>query len=98
MYAKQLFRGKARFSLNPASGVHKVAVAGTFSNWKPIPMPRRGDGSFGTDLTLQPGSYEYRFIVDEKWISDPDNCKRIPNPYGATNSVAHFDRPQGAKP
>ena len=91
MYAEQLFKGKARFTLNPGGGAHEVAVAGTFSNWKPIPMLRRGDGSFGANLTLQPGSYEYRFIVDKKWISDPDNSDRAANPYGASNSVAHFE-------
>lgn len=97
MFAKQLFRGKARFSLNPSSRASKVAVAGSFSNWRPVPMPRRSDGTFGTDLVLQPGCYEYRFIVDEEWITDPDNDDQAANPYGASNSVAHFERPQGAR-
>jgi 1,4-alpha-glucan branching enzyme len=65
-----------------------VAVAGTFNDWDPrrTPLRKRADGKWTTTVRLAPGRYEYRFVVDGKWISDP-NAQSITNPFGGTNSV-----------
>jgi len=65
-----------------------VAVAGTFNEWDPrrTPMRKRPDGNWTTTVKLAPGRYEYRFVVDGKWISDP-KATSIINPFGGTNSV-----------
>ena len=91
MFAKHLSRGQAQFMFKPASAARRIAVAGTFSDWKPIAMQRQIDGSYQAKLTLKPGTYEYRFVVDDQWISDPDHPQRVANGYGATNSVARFE-------
>ena len=50
-----------------------VAVAGSFNDWDPrrTPMRKSPEGAWKTTVALAPGRYEYRFVVDGKWISDP---------------------------
>jgi 1,4-alpha-glucan branching enzyme len=66
-----------------------VAVAGTFNGWDPkrTPLRKNGDGTWATALKLAPGRYEYRFVVDGEWLSDPAAEERVPNAFGSTNSV-----------
>jgi len=65
-----------------------VSVAGTFNNWDPrrTPLQKRRDAWEAT-VALARGRYEYRFIVDGKWLSDPSALESIANPYGSRNSV-----------
>jgi 1,4-alpha-glucan branching enzyme len=65
-----------------------VVVAGSFNDWdtNKTRLERDGDG-WKAKISLAPGRYEYRFVVDGEWISDP-NCKEsVRNDYGSTNSV-----------
>jgi 1,4-alpha-glucan branching enzyme len=65
-----------------------VVVAGSFNNWdtQKTRLQRDGD-AWKSNIPLAPGRYEYRFIVDGEWITDP-NCKEcVRNDYGSTNSV-----------
>ena len=52
------------------------------------------DGSGGFTATV-PASDEqvilYKFVVDGKWISDPNNTRQSPDGYGGTNSVVRVD-------
>jgi 1,4-alpha-glucan branching enzyme len=66
-----------------------VCVAGTFNDWNPktTPMLTAGLGQWIKGLSLLPGSYEYQYVVDGKWINDPQAVKSTPNPYGGRNSV-----------
>ncbi|MGZ8937970.1 MAG: response regulator [Limisphaerales bacterium] len=67
----------------------QVAIAGSFNDWQPnaTPMIARGDGRWAKQLVLRPGVYEYRFLVDGRWVSDPFNSETAPNPFGEVNSV-----------
>jgi hypothetical protein len=38
-------------------------------------------------LHLEPGEYEYRFIVDGVWIKDPNNTDSVLNEFGQENSL-----------
>lgn len=51
-----------------------VVLAGSFNNWKPeeLVMQRDGNG-WMLSVALAPGNYEYKFIVDGKWMTDPLN-------------------------
>jgi Glycogen recognition site of AMP-activated protein kinase len=51
-----------------------VFLVGDFNQWNPTvePMERDGD-TFSVGLFLVAGSYRYKFVVDGKWILDPDN-------------------------
>lgn len=87
MVAKGTKKGSIRFSLKPGTAVKSVQVAGDFNDWKPATMKKQKSGAFQVDLAVKAGSYQYKFIVDGQWLSDPDNDNCIPNAYGTMNSV-----------
>lgn len=65
-----------------------AALAGSFNGWDPKRTPLRKEAnSWKTTLWLPPGRYEYRFVADGKWLSDPAAKESVPNSYGSTNSV-----------
>ena len=54
-----------------------VGVAGEFSNWKVLPMTKGDDGQWTRTLHLKPGTYAYKFVINETdWIYDPKNTAR----------------------
>jgi 1,4-alpha-glucan branching enzyme len=66
-----------------------VCIAGTFNHWKPESKalhPSRG-GLWIKETALEPGTYEYCFVVDGKWIPDPLAKETVANPFGGRNSV-----------
>ena len=66
-----------------------VFIAGTFNDWRPdtTPMINLGQGRWVKDLRLAPGRYEYRFVADGQWRSDPKASESAPDGYGNSNSV-----------
>ena len=71
-----------------------VCVAGTFNDWHPksTPMLTTGPGQWIKELALPPGIYEYQYVVDGRWINDPQAVKSAPNPFGGRNSVLVVER------
>ncbi len=80
---------KVRFSVN-APGAKDVYLAGEFNGWdeKGQKMRRspKTKGLFVCSIELEPGRYEYKFVVDGQWICDED-APRVPNSFGSENSV-----------
>jgi 1,4-alpha-glucan branching enzyme len=72
----------------------EVFIAGTFNDWKPqvTPMLSLGNGRWLKVLALPPGTYEYRFVIDGEWMSDPQASRVVPNPFGSVNSVLEVSR------
>lgn len=66
-----------------------VFIAGTFNDWNPstTPMIALGDGKWVKELSLPPGRYEYRLVVDGEWVGDPTAAQQVSNSYGSFNSV-----------
>lgn len=66
-----------------------VFIAGTFNDWHPsaTEMIALGGDRWAKDLTLPPGTYEYRLVVDDEWMADPRAAESAPNPFGGVNSV-----------
>jgi 1,4-alpha-glucan branching enzyme len=66
-----------------------VAVAGSFNGWDAnrTPMSPNSDGAWQATVWLPAGRYEYRFVVDGQWISDPGAGESVQNTFGSTNSV-----------
>ncbi len=62
------------FKLKGYNGAQKVSVAGDFNNWAPnkLFLKRTSDGWI-LPMILNPGNYGYKFIVDGRWITDPQN-------------------------
>ncbi len=88
MHGKGRKKGTIRFAVQPGDGPGPVAVAGTFNDWKPLRMRKQKSGLFVANVEAQPGSHEYKFIIDGQWTIDPDNGAWALNPYGTLNSVA----------
>ena len=84
------------------AAARKVCIAGSFNDWRSeasemIPM---GSGKWVKDLELTPGTYEYRFIIDGNWVTDPRCAHTVPNAFGETNSlliVPGPERPRGPR-
>jgi 5'-AMP-activated protein kinase regulatory beta subunit len=66
-----------------------VFVAGTFNGWQPSakPLQKQNDGRWVVELVLEPGRYEYRFVVDGQWTDDPLSPAYVSNPFGGLNCV-----------
>ena len=66
-----------------------VCIAGTFNDWHPKTSSMRttGPGHWIKELALSSGIYEYQYVVDGRWINDPQAVKSTPNPFGGRNSV-----------
>jgi len=66
-----------------------VRLAGDFTDWEklPIDMVSDGDGQWSAVVSLEPGQYAYRFIVDGNWCDDPNCTRRVANAFGSENSV-----------
>jgi len=67
----------------------QVCVAGSFNGWKPeaTPLMKKGNGRWVGDLAVNPGRYEYLFVVDGQWLPDPNAREAVQNPFGGKNSV-----------
>ncbi len=71
-----------------------VHVAGNFNNWAATvaaggwPMARQSDGRWLLSKTLPSGSYQYKFVLDERdWYQDTANPQGAPDGLGGQNSV-----------
>jgi hypothetical protein len=64
-----------------------VALAGTFTGWKPAYRLRRtARGEWTALVPLRPGVHDYAFVVDGRtWVSDP-NAPQVDDSFGGTNS------------
>jgi len=71
------------------STAQKACIAGSFNDWQPsvTPMIRLDNGRWAKELTLPPGRYEYRFVVDGEWVDDPVATEFTPNSHGTMNAV-----------
>jgi hypothetical protein len=45
------------------------------------------DGHWTKFIPLRPGRYEYKLVIDGRWLPDPLNPKQIANGIGTVNSV-----------
>ena len=87
---KPATEGKERVFLERNfAGASKVFIAGSFNGWQPnaTPLTQVGGSRWSADLVLAPGTYEYRFVVDDRWTDDPINAQTAPNPFGTQNAV-----------
>jgi 5'-AMP-activated protein kinase regulatory beta subunit len=68
----------------------KVMLAGDFTDWGTNPRLMRratpGGQMFVAQVTLAPGTYQYKFIVDGAWVKDPQ-AQSVPNCFGTLNSL-----------
>ncbi len=82
--------GVARFYLPGFKNAGNVFISGTFNEWSTTQTPMKSTQSGWTiDLKLEPGKYEYKYIVDGRWMTDPENNLRERGDAGSDNSVVY---------
>ncbi len=73
------------------ASIESVSVAGEFNRWSVPANPMNDynhDGTWTAWLNLDPGEYEYKFVVNgEHWITDPNNPIKVPDGWNGFNSV-----------
>ncbi|SPD73027.1 hypothetical protein PITCH_A1640037 [uncultured Desulfobacterium sp.] len=50
-------------------------------------MERMEDSTWTKTISLLPGAYQYKFVLDDVWIEDQNNTNKIDNPFGGRNSI-----------
>ncbi len=66
-----------------------VRVTGEFTEWaqQGIRLSHDGAGRWRTVLTLEPGEYQYRLLVDGAWKDHAEAAQRVANPFGTENCI-----------
>jgi 1,4-alpha-glucan branching enzyme len=87
-------RRRVTFSLE-ATEAEEVVLMGDFNKWNPEthPMKNDGNGIWNKTVTLVPGQYEYKFLIDGNWREDPRNDQACPNCFGSLNSILNLTTP-----
>jgi hypothetical protein len=81
------------FRLKGFKDAKKVFLTGDFNSWDPKAYPMKNEGDdwiFPVHLTA--GKHLYKFIVDDKWMNDPNNPLWEQNEYGTGNSILWIGR------
>ncbi len=76
------------FRLSGFENAKKVFISGSFNGWQPRQLPMiKTATSWQLPVYLADGTHTYRFVVDGKWMADPNNSNRLPNEFNDFNSV-----------
>ena len=72
-----------------APGAMYVEVTGDFTGWNKdgIRLRRHGQDGWRALLTLEPGEYQYRLLVDGEWKDHAEASRRVSNTFGTQNCV-----------
>jgi len=87
---------EVQFSLRISdTKAHTVAIAGDFNGWNPQANTLKdpdGDGIWTGALKLEPGRYEYMFVLDgEKWFPDPNALRYVKDGFGNKNAILEIN-------
>jgi len=65
-----------------------VAIAGDFSDWKPVALKKDKTGNWSGKIKLSSGAHQYKIIFNgQYWETDSSNPERVPDGRGGENSV-----------
>jgi hypothetical protein len=80
----------AYFLLSGFQKAGRVYLSGTFNNWSTMQMPmQKSAKGWEIGVPLKPGKYLYKFIVDGRWLHDPDNLQKENDGNAGYNSVLY---------
>lgn len=72
---KPVFR-QIEFKLKGFENAKEVFISGTFNSWSRTSSPMKRVGEFWVaTVETEPGKVGYKFLVDGRWITDPENPK-----------------------
>ncbi|MFT3980673.1 MAG: hypothetical protein QM687_09415 [Ferruginibacter sp.] len=82
------------FRLDGYTDAKKVYLAGSFANWEAgKELMKKTAAGWELPVFLNTGTYTYRYIVDNNWITDPGNKDKLPNEFDDYNSVVSIGKP-----
>jgi chromosome partitioning protein len=82
-----------RFTIEAPDAV-TVQLAGDFNDWTPEGSEMELAGQVWTKtLSLPPGRYRYRYVIDGRWQTDPLNTAVEPSPFGGYDSLIELNEP-----
>lgn len=84
-------------SLTIQSDSDQVYFVGEPTNWVPSIAKKQGN-IWVFDTLLLPGTYQYQWVLGNKWILDPNNLDSVSNNQGGFNSLLKVNTGQGVKP
>jgi len=87
---KKSTKQKATFTFAPNGGIPEIVqIAGEMNGWNPANSPdfKLTNGKFVNTFFLNPGKYQYQYVIDGKWKLDPANPDSISNNIGGFNSL-----------
>jgi len=72
-----------------------VSVAGNFNNWsaEANQFVYNGSGEWQLEMEMQPNYYQYKIVVDNIWITDPENDWKINDGGDSFNSIIKVGNP-----
>ncbi|MDP6490390.1 MAG: isoamylase early set domain-containing protein [Kiritimatiellia bacterium] len=83
----QVKRRRVKFHIQ-ADENSRVSVAGSFNDWNPKKhVLKQKDGEYALNVLLEPGQYQYKFVVNDIWCVDPEREDWAANDFGSLNSV-----------
>jgi 1,4-alpha-glucan branching enzyme len=82
------------FTLGGHAQAKQVYVTGDFALWDPKAQAMTLDalGVWRATVSLSAGDYGYKFVVDDVWLTDPDNPESADDGQGGTNSIVHVSQ------
>ena len=74
--------------------VGTCALVGSFNGWdgEKSVFAKKGAQLYTVSVALQPGRYEYQFVIDGRWISDSGNPLTVGDGFGGVNSVLYINK------
>jgi hypothetical protein len=87
-------KGNTTFKIKGYPEASLVVLTGTFNNWNQSQLlfAREGD-DWVCRVDLDPGVYQYKFILDGDWLLDPSNPDTAEDEAGNVNNVLEVKRP-----
>ena len=72
-----------------AGSANEVCLAGDFNRWEVCDarLSRVGEDVWSVSLELPPGRYEYMFVVDGDWVTDPHAMGYQDDGFGNKNAI-----------
>ncbi len=85
-----IYNDKAWFYLSGNKAAKNVFISGSFNKWSTNQnQMNMANAGWSVYLNLKPGKYLYKYILDGKWIHDPNNKRREKDGAGGYNSVVY---------
>ena len=85
-----------RFELPACLWADQIFVVGEFTQWErhSLPMTQDRSGVWSLAIDLPTGyTYEFRYLVDNRWLTDGHADGVVTNTFGTQNSIVHAKLP-----